>query len=757
MLVEKIMSGTVTEQSESQTAPSARFLVEGMHCAGCVSRVEGALQELPGVESATVNLATREARVDSAERVPSPEQIRGALESIGFEYQALPQSTDEDVERTRRRKRDWRWQLVRLAVAFPLAITVMALHMGGFHHGVWRWVQCALATPVVFFCGWPFFAGAVKSVRHGSADMNTLIAIGSGVAWGVSLLATIAPALWPESPPVHYEAAAMIVAFILLGRVLEERAKGRAADAINGLLELQPNTATVVRNGTEAEVPVAEVRVGELIIVRPGQRIPVDGRVTEGESAVDESMLTGEAMPVHREPGDEVVAGTVNQSGRLWFEATRVGNETTLSRIVGLVRDAQGTKAPIARLADRIAAWFVPAVIGVALVTFCIWLFVGPLEMAVLAAVSVLIIACPCALGLATPTAVMVAMGKGADLGLLIRDGAVLEAAARVDTVVFDKTGTVTEGNPVVTDVVPVADLTEDELLLRAAGVEQHSEHPIARAIVAAAEQLKRGVPASADFATSAGRGAVAIVEGSRILIGNAKYLQSEGIDVAARADGIDHDALLGKTLVYVGRSGELIGAVAIADPVKPTSQEVVGALRQSGLGVILLSGDRESTVRAIAAELGIDDVRAEVLPDGKSEVVQSLQADGRTVAMVGDGVNDAPALVQADVGIAIGSGTDIAIEAADMTLVSGDPLGVARAIALARRTLRTVRQNLFFAFVYNVIGIPLAAGVLYPITGWLIPPMFAAAAMALSSVSVVMNSLRLRRYDPATDFSRPE
>ncbi|REJ71247.1 MAG: Cu(2+)-exporting ATPase [Planctomycetota bacterium] len=744
--------------SNGRDARTARFLVEGMHCAGCVNRVEGALTALPDVRSATVNLATGEARIESADHLPSSEQIRGALDGIGFGYRAVPETADEEADSAQRDASAARLQLIRLAVAVPLAVAVMSLHMSGLHGGVWRWVQIALATPVVFFCGWSFFAGAAKTLRRGVADMNTLIAVGSGVAWAVSLLATVAPSIWPEHPPVHYDAAAMIVAFILIGRVLEERAKGRASAAIDSLLELQPNTAVVIRDGSETEVPVGEVELDETVIVRPGQRIPVDGRVVEGESAVDESMLTGESMPVNKEKGDEVAAGTVNQSGRLKLATVRIGDDTALSRIVGLVRDAQGTKAPIARLADRIAAWFVPAVIGIALVTFFIWLWLGPFEMALLAAVSVLIIACPCALGLATPTAVMVAMGKGAELGLLIRDGSALETAAHLDTVVFDKTGTLTEGRPVVTDVFPANGASGADVLQTAAAVEQHSEHPIARAIVEAVENFSNWkTRQTSGFENRAGQGASATVDGQRVLVGNAKYLTEEGVESVDSVVTTDDVARAGKTAVYVARDGQVMGAIAVADTLKATAREAVDLLREAGLRVTLLTGDRLPTARAIAEELGIDDVLAEVLPEGKSQAIAKVQSEDRKVAMVGDGVNDAPALVQADVGIAIGSGTDVAIEAADMTLVSGDPVGVAKAVALSRQALRIVKQNLFFAFVYNVIGIPLAAGVLYPMTGWLVPPMFAAAAMALSSVSVVTNSLRLRRFEPATGFSQSE
>ena len=743
---------TATQAAPHQHSPhahEARFRVEGMHCAGCVSRVEGALCKLPGVDEATVNLATSEARIRGARTLPGAEQVQAALDAIGYGYRDVPQTAEDEHAQHVEHHAAVQHQWLRFLVAAPLSLIVMVLHMAGYHHGAWLWLQLGLSIPVVFYSGWPFFISALKAGRHGVADMNTLIAVGTGTAFATSLVATLAPGIWPHAPPIHYEAATVIIAFIILGRLLEDRAKGKASAAIDALLNLQPNTAHVLRDGAEIEVPVAEVVQGDRIIVRPGERIPVDGSVVEGRSAVDESMLTGESMPVSKQPGDEVIGGTINQSGSLQFTATRVGDDTTLQKIVGLVRDAQGTKAPIARLADRIAGYFVPAVIGIAIVTFLVWLWLGPVEMAILAAVSVLIIACPCALGLATPTAVMVAMGKGAELGLLIRDGTALETAAHLDAVVLDKTGTLTQGQPDVTDIVPADGVDKHQLLALAAAVEQHSEHPIADAIVRAGRAAGVSLPPTSDFDTVSGQGASAQVDGRRVLIGNAGYLQSRNIDPSALTAAVDELSSAGKTAVFVADDGRVLGVIAVADTVKPTARDAVARLNAAGLNVVMLTGDRQRTAAAIGGELGIDEIRAEVLPQDKAEEVKGLQSQGRKVAMVGDGVNDAPALAQADVGIAIGSGTDVAIEAADMTLVSGDPLGVANAIALAWETLRIVKQNLFFAFIYNVIGIPLAAGVLYPLTGWLLPPGFAAAAMAMSSVSVVTNSLRLRRFRP--------
>ncbi|MEW4529317.1 heavy metal translocating P-type ATPase [Maioricimonas sp. JC845] len=772
------------------TAPAAagdpqdeiRFLVEGMHCASCVSRVESSLQKVPGVTDVSVNLATREATVRCSDAPPDVDDLKEAVERTGYTWRERPQTREERATHDHEHAHSGRQQRLRLAVAIPLAIAVMILQMGGFEFAGKNWLLLVLTLPVVLWCGASFFIGAVKAARHGGMDMNTLIAVGTGTALVTSIVGTVAPGIWPGAPPIHYDAAAMIVTFLLLGRVLEDRARGETTAAIDKLLDLQPHTAHVLRNGQEQVVPVDELGTGDRIVVRPGERIPVDGRVVQGRSSVDESMLTGESIPVSKELDDEVVGGTVNQSGSLQFEATRVGDATTLAQIVGLVRDAQGSKAPIARLADRISGYFVPTVVGIAIVTFLVWWLAAPvsdpLQMALLAGVSVLIIACPCALGLATPTAVMVAMGKGAESGLLIRDGAALETAAHLETIVFDKTGTLTQGEPTVTDVVTADGVTEQELFELSAGIEEASEHPLGRAIVRrAAEILPKKEPASVtggmmelpvlnspapesssarnqtdaveEFGTVSGRGAHGRMDGRLVRVGSEQFMSESGIDPAVFGEVVERLAGEGKSVVYVAADDRLLGLIAIADTVKPTASDAVRRLHGMGLRTVMLTGDRKRTAEAIASQVGIDEVMAEVLPGDKRDRIVELQQNGRRVAMVGDGVNDAPALAQADVGIAIGSGTDVAIEAADMTLVSGDPRGVGRAVALSRATLRTVKQNLFFAFIYNIVGIPLAAGVLYPVTGWLLPPMFAAAAMAASSVSVVTNSLRLRGFSP--------
>ncbi len=728
-----------------------RYRVQGMHCASCVGRVEQALRSVAGVADAEVNLATEEARVSlqpGGDRSPTFAHLKAAVESIGFELTA---ATDQRMSTASPEgtSRDW----LRVLLAAPLALAVMMLQMSGHEFAGRNWLLAALSVPVVFWAGGPIFMSAFGGARRAMLDMNTLIAIGTGTAFLVSLAGTMFPQWFSGHPPINYEAATMIIVLVLLGRALEQRARGKASEAIGRLLNLQPHQACVVREGREVEIPVTEVRVGDRLVVRPGERIAVDAEVLEGRSSVDESMLTGESMPVSKSPGDQVIGGTMNQAGSLQVQATRIGDDTMLSQIVGLVQDAQGTKAPIARLADRVSAVFVPIVIGVAFVTFLVWMAVAPpesaLEQALRATVSVLIIACPCALGLATPTAVMVAMGRGAELGMLIRDGTALETAAHVDAVVFDKTGTLTEGRAVVTHVETAPSIDAQTLLQRAAAVERYSEHPIAAAIVARAgdEPHADALTSATDFQAEPGGGVRALVGKDVVAVGNTTWLQGLGVDVEAWVPRLNALADQGMSVVLVATDAEVSGLIAVADPIKKTSAEAVRQLGRSGLQVMMLTGDRRETAAAIAGQLGLDNVRAEVLPAEKSVEIERQQSAGRVVAMVGDGVNDAPALARADVGIALGAGTDVAIEAADMTLVTGDVQGVVRALALARTTLRTIRQNLFFAFVYNVVGIPLAAGVLYPLTGWLLPPMFAAAAMAASSICVVANSLRLRHF----------
>jgi heavy metal translocating P-type ATPase len=657
----------------------------------------------------------------------------------------------------------------RFWAAVGLSVPVLVLEMGANLVGaiddavpdtLSNWLQLALATPVVLWAGWPFFGRGWTSVRTRKLNMFTLIAMGTGVAWLFSVVATVAPGLFPDSVrtmegtvPVYFEAAAVITTLVLLGQVLELRAREQTSGAIRALLDLTPKTAhRVDEAGTEVDVDLADVRLGDALRVRPGEQVPVDGTLVEGRSTVDESMVTGESMPVGKSPEDTVIGGTFNQSGSLLMRAGAVGRDTMLARIVQMVADAQRSRAPIQRLADKVSAWFVPTVIGVAAVAFVVWAAVGPeprLAHALIVAVSVLIIACPCALGLATPMSIMVGVGRGARLGVLIKNAEALERMEKVDTVVVDKTGTLTEGKPSVTVVHPVGGTAEDELLRLAAAVEQASEHPLARAVVAAAMgdgASGSRLPEVADFEATPGKGVVGRSEGRRLALGSPGYLESVGIDPAPLLADADRLREQGATVVLLAVDRQLAGALAIADRVKDTTPAALDALRKDGIELVMLTGDHGVTAQAVAAQLGIERVEADVLPDQKSEVVERLRREGRVVAMVGDGVNDAPALAAADVGLAMSSGTDVAIESAGVTLVKGDLAGIARARALSAATMRNIRQNLFFAFVYNAIGVPIAAGLLYPAFGILLSPIFAAAAMALSSVSVVTNALRLNR-----------
>lgn len=752
------------------TSGTARvtFLVDdSARPSGSARPLEHRLERISGVASAAFNLATMEVVIDYLPGSVEVATIRREIESHGYTLRerigdAQTVGTQEDGREAE--YRDLRGKLV-LAVSLSLPILVIAMSHGrveALDQPWMNWIQLLLATPVVLVAGRQFYTGAWAAFRHRTADMNTLIAVGTGTAYVYSIVATVTPRalgaggsarmeMAMNRPAVYFEAAAVIIALILLGRMLEARAKARTGDAIRRLIGLQPRTAHVVRDGGEIEIPVEEVLPGDSITVRPGGRIPVDGVVTDGASAVDESMLTGESIPVEKRDGDEVFAATVNTTGTFRFKATKVGRDTALQQIVRLVRDAQGAKPPIARLADVISGIFTPIVICIAIAAFAAWFVIGPvetrLEMAVLTFVSVLIIACPCALGLATPTAILVGTGKGAEHGVLIRGGDALETAQKLDTVILDKTGTITRGVPELTDVIPFGDVREQDLLRAVVAAERESEHPLAAAVVrgAAARGIEAGIVS--EFRALPGHGVEATVDGRRLVLGNAKLLHERGIAVEELRDVVDELSRAGKTPVLVAIDGRPEGVLAIADTVRPESAAAVRSLRGLGLRVVMVTGDATQTANAIAREVGIGDVRAEVLPEGKANVVRELQEGRRLVAMVGDGINDAPALAQADVGIAIGTGTDVALEASDITLVSGDPRGIVTAIRLSRATMRTVKQNLFWAFIYNVAGIPIAAGVLYPITGWLLSPIIASAAMSFSSVSVVLNSLRLRRF----------
>ncbi|MCT2398114.1 heavy metal translocating P-type ATPase [Novosphingobium mangrovi (ex Huang et al. 2023)] len=654
----------------------------------------------------------------------------------------------------------------RFRVALVLALPVFLLEMGGhfipaIHHLVPDrtsvWIQLVLATPVVLWAGAPFFARGWASLKSRNLNMFTLIAMGTGVAWAYSMIAALAPGLFPPSfrgadgtVSVYFEAAAVITVLVLLGQVLELRARERTSGAIKALLELAPRTARrIADDGSEAEVPLEDVEVGDRLRIRPGEKVPVDAVVEDGRSALDEAMITGEAMPVAKAAGDTVIGGTINQTGALVVRAEKIGRDTMLSRIVQMVAEAQRSRAPIQGLADRVAGWFVPAVLLVSVIAFAAWSLWGPeprFAHALIAAVSVLIIACPCALGLATPMSIMVGVGRGAGLGVLIRNAEALERLEKIDTLVVDKTGTLTEGKPRVTQVVAAGAWSENELLRLAAAVERASEHPLAAAIVAEAESRKLALPPVGDFDSPTGKGALGTVEGAAIVLGSARFLGERGIDAAPLREQADTLREQGATAIYAGIGGKVAGIIAIADPVKSTTPEALAALREDGIRVVMLTGDNRTTADAVARQLGISEVEAEVLPDQKSAVVARLKAEGRTVAMAGDGVNDAPALAAADVGIAMGSGTDVAIESAGVTLLKGDLTGIVRARRLSQATMRNIRQNLFFAFAYNSAGVPIAAGLLYPVFGILLSPVIAAAAMSLSSVSVVSNALRLNR-----------
>jgi Cu+-exporting ATPase len=745
------------------TVGSARTQIgiQDLRCASCVTFIEEALQATPGVLKAAVNVATQQADVEYVPGMATLAALRQAIESTGYKTVELaPGAPPEDAERAARLA-EYRDLRNRFAVAAGLATAVLVLTFNEFIPGLQaiprqiNWIILfVLTTPVLFWSGSRFFVGAWSAFRHRTADMNTLIALGTGAAYLYSTVATFLPGLLPEGlREVYFDTTAIIVALILLGQVLEARAKGQTNEAIRKLMGLQAKTARVVRDGEEVDIPVEEVLVGDVVIVRPGEKVPVDGVVVEGTSAVDESMITGESMPVGKAPGDEVIGATINKTGSFRFRATKVGKDTALSQIIQLVQQAQGTKAPIQRLADVISGYFVPAVILVAIWSFAVWFVFGPqppLLHALVTAVTVLIIACPCALGLATPTSIMVGTGKGAENGILIRSAEALETAHKLDAIVLDKTGTITKGKPELTDVIVNGKLDEGELLRLSASVEKASEHPLAQAIVDGAKVRQIELVDATDFEAVPGHGVTAAVDGHRLALGNLKLMQQievalDGLETQAQALADD-----GKTPMYVAVDGQPAGLIAVADTVKEDSREAIARLKQLGLEVVMITGDNQRTADAIARQVGIDRVLAEVLPEDKARNVQMLQQEGKTVAMVGDGINDAPALAQADVGLAIGTGTDVAIEASDITLIKGSLAGVAIAIELSKATMRNIKQNLFGSFIYNTLGVPIAAGVLYPFFGILLSPIIASAAMALSSVTVVSNALRLRGFKPS-------
>lgn len=723
-----------------QALQQIEIALSGLHCPSCLLAIEKTWKRTPGIASVDANFDTQLASVSYDPSSASPEVIIRQVEKLGYHASVISREAGEPAAP---READGEAEYVRIrlivAILLTIPVLVMAMALNIMPPNPLVWLQFALTAVVMFWAGARIFRSAWGAVANRASDMDVLIAVGTLAAF---IYSTVAAAL--SMPHVYFETAAVIITLILTGRYLEARARSHTSDAIRKLLTLQPPTARVLRDGQEIDVPVGEVRVGDIIRVRPGERIPVDGVVREGASAVDESMITGESVPVEKSPPSEVIGATVNRTGSFLFEATKVGSDTMLAQIVRLVRQAQASKAPIQRLADVVAGYFVPAVLCIAVATYVIW-FVFDAEHALPNAVAVLIIACPCALGLATPTSITVGTGKGAESGVLIRSAGALETAGRISTVVLDKTGTITRGEPSLTDVVAFG--ADDELLRIAASCERASEHPIAQAIVRAA--LDRGLTLSepSDFLAISGGGISATVEGKRVLIGTTRLMAERGVAADSLAPRIDAMEAQGKTVVVVAVDGAAEGLLAVADTVKHGSREAIAALTRMGIRVIMVTGDNARTARAVAADVGIDEVIAEVLPAHKAARVKSLREQGRRVAMVGDGINDAPALVEADVGIAIGTGTDIAIESADITLISGELRGVVTAIELSRATVKNIKQNLFFAFVYNTLGIPIAAGALYPAMHLLLNPMIAAVAMAMSSVSVVTNALRLRNF----------
>jgi P-type Cu+ transporter len=758
--LEKIV-GVIEDLGYSAGLEKATYAVEGMTCASCVARVEKALSEVEGVLSAEVNLATERATVTYDPELASYDNMARAVDAAGYKLVATAEGGEALDRERRRREHETRLLKAKLIYSAASAALIMILSMGGMHLPGLREIPertmfvilFILATPVQFWPGLTFYRAAFKAARHRTTDMNTLIAVGTTAAYLYSVVATFIPSFISGTGlelAVYYDASATIIALILLGRFLEARAKGRTSEAIRRLMDLRARTARVLRGGKELDVAVDEVRVGDIVIVRPGEKVPVDGLVEEGRSAVDESMLSGEPLPVEKGPGDEVTGATVNGTGSFRFRVTRVGSDTVLAQIIRLVEEAQGSKAPIQRLADRVASVFVPLVISIAAVTFLAWLLAGPepsFNFALINFVAVLVIACPCALGLATPTAIMVGTGKGAELGILIKGGEILETAGRLDVVVFDKTGTLTWGKPAVTDLVAVGNGGKNGLLALAASVERGSEHPLGETLVEEAKSRGLNLGEARDFQAYPGRGVYATLDGREVRLGNAAFMDEAGASLGELEVKAEDMAGEGKTVIYAMAGGELLGFVAVADTLKPMAPDAVSSLKRLGVEVVMLSGDRHSTAEAIARQVGVDRVLAEVMPADKAAEIARMQSEGKVVAMVGDGINDAPALAQADIGIAIGTGTDVALETSDITLISDDLRKVATAIELSRATLRTIRQNLFWAFIYNVIGIPIAAGLLYPVWGVLLNPIYAAAAMAFSSVSVISNSLRLKRF----------
>ncbi|RAM49080.1 MAG: cation-transporting ATPase PacS [Hapalosiphonaceae cyanobacterium JJU2] len=749
---------------------NATLKLRGMSCASCARSIEDAVSSVPGVNECSVNFGAEQATVDYDPRKTDLQAIQEAVDAAGYSAYPLQKQNlmaGEDDEEKRHRLKESRDLQLKVTVGGIIS-TVLVIGSLPMMTGLnlpfiptWLhnpWVQLVLTTPVQFWCGYSFYVNTWKAFKRHAATMDTLIALGTSAAYFYSLFATIFPGFFIAQglmPDVYYETCAVVITLILLGRLFENRAKGQTSEAIRKLIGLQAKTARLIRNGREIDVPIEQVEIGDVVLVRPGEKIPVDGEVVDGTSTVDEAMVTGESVPTKKQPGDEVIGATINKTGSFKFRAIRVGKDTVLAQIVQLVQQAQGSKAPIQRLADQVTGWFVPAVIAIAILTFIIWYnIMGNVTLALITTVGVLIIACPCALGLATPTSVMVGTGKGAENGILIKGAESLEIAHQIQTIVLDKTGTITQGRPTVTDFLTVDGTrngNELKLIQLAASLERNSEHPLAEAVVRYAEFQQVPLADVRDFEAVAGSGVQGIVANRLVQIGTQRWMEELGINTQALQQEKERLEYLGKTAVWLAVDSEIKGLIGIADAIKPTSTQAVKALQKLGLEVVMLTGDNRRTAESIAHEVGIKRVLAEVRPDQKAATVQAIQAEGKIVAMVGDGINDAPALAQADVGIAIGTGTDVAIAASDITLISGDLQGIVTAIQLSRATIRNIRQNLFFAFIYNVAGIPIAAGILFPFFGWLLNPIIAGAAMAFSSVSVVTNALRLRNFQPKT------
>jgi Cu+-exporting ATPase len=759
---DKVQAGkfvdTIKDTGYQATVEKATIPIGGMTCASCVAAIEKALK-LEGIIRADVNLATEKATVEYLPAQITLSEIKKAIIGAGYKVLEMPdEGAPVDMEREARQK-EINILKTKLAVGATLAAILLI--------GSIEWIPgvpdilrnhltlLAISTPVQFWVGWQFYRGFWGALKHKSADMNTLIAVGTSAAYFYSTAVTFYPSFFIASgiePKVYFDTAAVIITLIMLGKLLEARAKGNTSEAIKKLMGLAPKTAIVIRDGKETEIPVEEVQIGDLVVVKPGEKIPVDGTVKEGYSSADESMLTGESMPVNKKEGDEVFGATINKTGSFKFIATKVGKDTTLAQIIKLVEEAQGSKAPIQRLADQIAGIFVPVVLVIATITFILWYTFGPqpaFTFALVNFIAVLIIACPCALGLATPTAIIVGTGRGAENGVLIKGGESLETAHKIDTIVLDKTGTLTEGEPKVTDIVTPKSFTQDDLLTYAASAEKGSEHPLGEAIIEHAKEKDIHLHDPKDFNAIPGHGVRANVNGKAVLLGNIKLMKDEGIDIGELDKEAERLSGEGKTPMFVAVDGTAAGVLAVADTLKENSRHAIERLHSMGLEVAMITGDNKRTANAIAKQIDIDRVLAEVLPEDKANEVKRLQEEGKIVAMVGDGINDAPALAQADIGIAIGTGTDVAIEASDITLITGDLMGVVTSIELSKRTMTTIKQNLFWAFFYNISLIPVAAGILYPFFGILLNPIYAAAAMAFSSVSVVTNSLRLRNFNP--------